>query len=369
MKRLNKVFLIILILITSFTIVGCNKSNKQEDNELKYSDDLFPNKSTEFSLSLAKLSLNFIMGNTKEETKQNFENENLEVLMQKNYEKDLDDPNHTNAFTIGKKTINDNGLSKDLIVVALNESMDGDWLSNFDFAPSHNDETKFSENFLYCALDVYTNVYPLINDNTLVLVTGYSRGGACANLLGMLLNASFNDNNNLYVYTFASPRTVRKEYYTGKNYYNIFNIINESDISTQIPFEELGYSRLGYDIVLNNKQLTQTNEELIDILNPLCPSISSYYLDRHAITSSGISDDGLTMYEIAVMLLSTLNSKEESSLSNILDLINILSEDSDLFPLYSECVKLYSNGSFKKMGNEHNLNQYKTLLENYKIGE
>lgn len=366
MNKFKKIIILFLIILVGFNVYGC-KENKEEPIDkkpLEYSSELFPTDSNQFSHSLAKLALNYVSGTTSEETKTTLENNGFEILKQKNYDKAIDDPSHTSSFTIGKKNIIQNEESKELILVTVSTSLDNDWLSNFDFAPSHNDLTVFSENFLYCAMDVYIELEPFIKNDSLILVTGYSRGGACANLLGMLLNATY-ARANIYVYTFASPCTVRNN---NMIYYNIFNIINESDIVKDLPFTNLGYSRLGYDIILKNTSMTKTNEELLSVITPLCPSISSYYGDRHSLTSAGLNDNGLTMYEIAVILISSMNSSD-NAMQDALSLITILSEESDLFPLYSKCYKLYTNGSFKKMGNEHSFNQYQTLLENFKIEE
>lgn len=366
MNKFKKIIILFLIILVGFNVYGC-KENKEESVDkkpLEYSSELFPTDSSKFSSALAKLSLNYLSGTTSEETKIILENNGFEILKQKNYDKAVDDPSHTTSFSIGKKNIIQNKESKELILVTLSTSLDNDWFSNFDFAPSHNDSTVFSENFLYCAMDVFSELEPFIKNDSLILVTGYSRGGACANLLGMLLNETY-AGTNIYVYTFASPGTVRNY---NMLYYNIFNIINESDIVKDLPFTNLGYSRLGYDIVLKNKSMIQINEELLSVLTPLCPSISSYYGDRHSLTSAGLNDNGLTMYEIAVILISSINSSD-NGLQDALSLITILSEESDLFPLYSKCHKLYTSGSFKKMGNEHNFNQYKTLLDNFTIEE
>ncbi|MCL2194665.1 MAG: hypothetical protein FWB76_01810 [Oscillospiraceae bacterium] len=86
---------------------------------------------------------------------------------------------------------------------------------------------------LYHALDI---------ENTVMLITGHSRGGAVANILGAHLNGaqSLVLQENLHVYTFASPRTTRSP---NPAYTNIINIINVHDRVPRLP-RTMGFRNL-----------------------------------------------------------------------------------------------------------------------------
>ena len=129
-----------------------------------------------------------------------------------------------------------------------------------------------------------------------MLICGHSRGAACANLLGLLLDEE-RGSEDIYVYTFATPTTVRGEVLEG-SYPNIFNLINPRDIVTMLPPPTLRYGRAGQDILLpNDREAAQALSDGIRGLGQLIPSITAYYTVRHSLTGPGLSEDGLTAYE------------------------------------------------------------------------
>ena len=96
--------------------------------------------------------------------------------------------------------------------------------------------------------------------NPIFLVTGHSLGAAVANLLAEHLISCDNTNHcpgsrkieDIYAYTFATPKTVKNK--PGKDYKNIFNILNNNDIVPLIPTNLLalnwadnGWTRHGSD--------------------------------------------------------------------------------------------------------------------------
>ena len=96
--------------------------------------------------------------------------------------------------------------------------------------------------------------------NPIFLVTGHSLGAAVANLLAEHLISCDNTNHcpgsrkieDIYAYTFATPKTVKNK--PGKDYKNIFNILNNNDIVPLVPTNILalnwadnGWTRHGRD--------------------------------------------------------------------------------------------------------------------------
>ena len=81
-------------------------------------------------------------------------------------------------------------------------------------------------------------------------VTGYSRGGAIANLFA----GGFNDSVTVFGYTFEAPATATPEIIEVLNYHNVHNIRNSSDIVTCVPPEVYDLHRIGtdYDLAVQN---------------------------------------------------------------------------------------------------------------------
>lgn len=87
-----------------------------------------------------------------------------------------------------------------------------------------------------------------------IWVFGFSRGGAIANCIGKILNDDSDINNeNIYVYTFATPRTVKKG--AVGNCQGVYNIVQEMDIVPQVPLQGWGFTRYGTTFSLPSKSI------------------------------------------------------------------------------------------------------------------
>ena len=142
----------------------------------------------------------------------------------------------------------------------------GGWASNVRvYDPSIDANSKYSVGFYGAAKTAYSALANFINEleaqgidgsKINVWVTGFSRGGATSNLVGGMLNQNLDSlklsKDNIFVYTFATPRTVKKS--AAVAYDNIHNIINEMDMVTAIPLGTTGwdYARYGIDHCLPN---------------------------------------------------------------------------------------------------------------------
>ncbi len=298
------------------------------------SDLTLPADSSIFSADCAKKALVLCTGHKEERQAKLLTDAGFTVLLQKNYDKDPSDFSYTSAYTLAKKNIVRGGTERDLFIVTIRGTSGGEWYSNFDFAPSRTEDTSFAENFLFTAEDIFLGIQPELAASAapLVLVCGHSRGGAGANLLGLLLNSALGA-ENVYVYTFAAPATVKGDGVT-ENCKNIFNIINASDPVPALPLEQWGYSRLGTDILLGeNGAKTDAADEFSDILFNISPTPSSYYNDRHSLTEEGLSDDGMTSFELMLTLSRYLIKEVNDSRENE----NSFSADADLASLKTYC--------------------------------
>lgn len=316
-----------------------------------------PESTAEFSEALALNALTLSAGHKQDTTAEIMREMGFEVVLQKNFDKAADDLSHTCAYSVGTKTVVRGQETRTLYAVVVRGTEAGEWYSNFDFAPSHSDGTLFAENFLFAAQDVFLGLQEAVTgDAPLILAVGHSRGAACANLLGMLLNEQYGA-ENVYVYTAATPATVRgtMAQYEAKN---IFNLINPADIVPMMPLRAWGYSRLGMDIMLNgDADLAGRLEAALQTMLDLAPTISSYYAGRHSLTDAGLSDDGLTVYEALLLMAQGIRG---SIGADSIDMASGLStagiaDNSDFAPL----IRLLQKTS------EHEHEMAKTLLKQH----
>lgn len=162
-----------------------------------------------FSAALALEALALCQGITAQDASQAVQEQGFTVLAQQHFDKAEDDPSHTCAFTLATAQLTYQQEPRTLLLIAIRGTSAGEWYANFDFEPSESSGGSFAGNFLFAAQDAFLSVQQALSqmENPLVLVCGYSRGAACANLLGLMLNAIC-PQENVFVYTFATPATV-----------------------------------------------------------------------------------------------------------------------------------------------------------------
>ena len=164
---------------------------------------------------------------------------------QYNYIRPTGDTRHVASYCVYDKALEDGGTA---VIIAVRGTGDGEWPLNFDLMPSGNYDLDYAENIFLAAEDVLNTHAAYLDalQSPVFLVTGHSRGAAVANVLGARLSDRFGP-ENVFAYTFATPRTVRGDY---PAYDNIFNIINPADIVTYLPFPQWGFERYGVDLIL-----------------------------------------------------------------------------------------------------------------------
>lgn len=306
-----------------------------------------PVSSGECSSALAQKALALCTGHTADATRQLLEAEGFSVLLQRNFDKAADDPAHTCAFTIARSQTQYDGETRPLIAVMIRGTSEGEWYSNFDFAPSRSADAAFAENFLFAAQDVFLSLDEILKseENPLLLVAGHSRGAACANLLGVLLDAAY-DPASVFVYTFATPTTVRGAAAQAE-YPNIFNFINPCDVVTKMPLESLGYRRAGTDVVLqNDAALAAKVDAALESLAALSPDIPAYYEQRHSLTGPGLADDGLTAFDAMLALGASLAGESaQRADAPSLSAFDAISPQSDFAPLAALLEKIAARDS------------------------
>ncbi len=336
-----------------------------------------PESSSEYSKFLAMQALQLCSGHTADATRSLFETAGFEVVKQQNFDKDDADPSHTCAWTLAKRELDYAGETRTLYTIAVRGTNGGEWYSNFDFAPSHDDGAQYAENFLACAQEVLMGVQEelMSAEDPLILVCGHSRGAACANLVGLLLDEAAQDSEGIFVYTFATPTTVRGDALK-KDYPNIFNHINPCDLVPMVPLCGWGYGRAGTDILLpgDEEQAAKLAAGLGSLLL-LAPDISSYYDDRHSLTGPGLSDEGMTAFEVMNLLTGSflladggfggMGAGGDMS-GGGMDMSAMLSPESDLAPLFGILASGMADGGAgtMKLLMQHMPATYLSLLTN-----
>lgn len=224
-----------------------------------YSDkyfDGFPNEKLNLSLARAGLGVSLIPS---------YPQENAQALVKYGYSDiesgltstEKDNYDRTLYFFAHKK-IND----RNMVLVSIRGSdYKEEWISNFNIGAT-GDVNGFAipANGVIDNLKEYMNKYNL-EDNPKIWVTGYSRGGGIANILGKYI---YNDpyfmmeegDNDLYVNTYEAPKSSLQD---NKNYPFIINIVNKDDV---IPKNYLfNFVRLGKTHVIDDYMDKQKVEE------------------------------------------------------------------------------------------------------------
>ena len=276
------------------------------------------------------------------------------------YNKPVSDRGHTCAFSLLTGTVSVDGEERNAAIIAVRGTGAGEWYSNYDIAPDSKGECAFAENFMRAAQGVFDMVAPLIDelDDPFIVATGYSRGAACANLLGMLLDDRYGI-ENVTVYTFATPNTAHGDC---KGYTNIFNICNEKDSVTHWPPAEWGFSRVGQDILVSDPKVDfSAMEDIFRMLLELAPDVDAYYGLRHSLIFPGPSDAGLSLFELAMLFCDLMYQDSRAEALSRLTIAAAGNNDFDeLIPKFLEASA--GNGGKAGMLTEHGYETYRSLI-------
>ncbi len=330
---------------------------------------VLPEDSSSFSKEFALRMLACSSGYGEADTRRILEAAGFEPVLQAHYDKAAEDPSHTCAFMLGKQVLPE---GRTVYLLLIRGTWAGEWYSNFDVAPSGNGETRWAENFLACAEDVLLRIRDTLeaDPEALWVVTGHSRGAACANVLGLMLN-SLRDPSLNYIYTSATPATLRGEAPSGYDG-NIFNLINPMDLVPKLPLAAWGFRRAGTDIVLPGMpDGAEKLENIVDTLAALAPTLKEYYTAKHLLTGKGTGEEGLAAFDVLILLADTLSNmtlsvnedgnwraETENSAGGAPE---GLSEESDLYPLF-RILKSMSGEDGKRLVEQHLPTTYITLL-------
>ena len=241
---------------------------------IEFDENLFSGDSVRYNHSLARLCAQFtIIGydmpvdGAKKGTGILYALEKVGMNGAEIYSQSLED--EENYFFANKK-ITVSGSEFTLVFAAFLGSRLGQWYTNFDAGTldTHKGFEK-CKNFLYEKLRSYITSLNIQKENTKILLTGHSRGGAIANLLGAFLidGEQFAFKENIYTFTFASPSVTMKSEKNDEKYKRIFNIVNDEDFVTKCMIPQWGYGRYGVTLSLPDKDNTDDYDFILKEMN------------------------------------------------------------------------------------------------------
>ncbi len=160
---------------------------------------------------------------------------------------------YTVSTMIGSKQVGEGKDSFTLLAVGIcGGGYANEWLSNFTIG-DENDHAGFCS----AANEVYDRIFGYIAEQKLqgnklkVWVSGWSRSGGIANILGTkLADSDYFGTDDVFVYTFGCPMTTKEP----GEYPNIFNICGKMDPVPNVPFADWGYKRNGTTLFLPSIQ-------------------------------------------------------------------------------------------------------------------
>lgn len=279
--------IIIVCLLSIFVLLSFKKNDKIITGEFKYatnlqandkvgiyyySDQYFKTSSLKMNNHLTTMSLNLTLNIIP--SNETDEITNIKDLLGQIGFKDLrfyDLLGETTAYTIGNVIAHKKINNFDVVLVAIRgERYGSEWASDF-LAGENGNHKGFEEakNQIVKRLDDYLKEYDL--DKIKIWITGYSRAGAIANLLGTHINEHLDDYNikedDLYVYTFEAPNSSSSD----KKYNNIYNITNYNDPVNYVPFRD-------WNLYSNGNVIDITEEKTI-ILKKLKISLTDFNIE------------------------------------------------------------------------------------------
>lgn len=239
--------------------------SKTYEFSFKYNDGYFLKSADEFYPELAMLSFGASMANGTHQRGDSFYGDaGFDDVTRFGYE---NDPTTTSlGYYIAHKNIQ--GVE---LFTASFKGLDygTEWANNFIIGKEGDHEGFYARaSEVYSELQKYIDTYCGGHIDKLWL-TGYSRGGAIANLVSSLILRDTKieiNGENMFTYTFEAPAAVEED--KALDYANVHNIVNKNDIITHIPPLKYGLKRCGVDHEIyasNFSTLMKQFDEQIDV--------------------------------------------------------------------------------------------------------
>lgn len=237
----------------------------------------------------------------------------------------------------------------ELEVAAVLRGTEGrEWYSNFDIGYSA-EHRGFARAADYAELRLADYVFTrAIGMEPRFFVTGYSRGGAVANILAKRLCDRYGL-DKVHAYTFAAPcSTISRRV---SRYSSIFNLVRDEDFFTRVPLAGWGYTKYGRSVSLSGQAIDERYRTLSDkdyigfgesapvdrflcAVMTLAPNVHAYYERRRPV-----GDRRLSLHEFMLSVADMLSSHMDEAVADVFlsamvsdyaDLVSFLSSGADL---------------------------------------
>ena len=241
--------------------------------------------------------------------------------------------------------------SHERVAVILRGTQGEEWYSNFElgYAAEHMGFMKAAD-FAEERLGEFLLTRGI--DMPELFITGYSRGGAVANLLAKRMCDRYGI-DAVRCYTFAAPNTAVT--FRATRYGSIFNLVRDEDFFARVPLTGWGYTKYGHILFMSGDVSERwreiTGEEYIGLKDSaaadnalaaalrLAPSVHAYYERRYPIGNRRLSLFGY-MHLIADMLAGHMDERFAETMADAADsefaaLADFLSRGADITSLFT----------------------------------
>lgn len=223
--------------------------------DISFKQSWFSDNSLNYNHSLAQLSSQFVMLGYNESSLKNA----LSTIGMNDISYDaVADVDMVDCF-IANRPITVDGEEYTLIFTGFIGTNTVQWYSNFDpGSGSTHQSFNAAKNYVHGKLEDYIETLGIDKSKTKILVCGHSRGAATANLVSaqLIKDETLALKENIYTYTFATPKSTTLSEKTNSEYKRIFNIVNPEDFVTKVIPAQWDYGRYGTTYTLPSKNNT-----------------------------------------------------------------------------------------------------------------
>ena len=252
------------------------------------------------------------------------------------------------GMCIGSR-IKDNLLQ---VAAVLRGTTGDEWYSNFDVGYSA-EHSGFARAADYAELKLGDYIFThAIGREPDFFITGYSRGGAVANILAKRLCDRYGL-ERVCAYTFAAPETTISR--RVHRYSTLFNLVRDEDFFTRVPLSGWGYTKYGKTLSLSDngdiadryKAITgedyigftrqAATDNFLHAVMSLAPNVHAYYERRREVGGQRLS-----LYEFMRSVADMLSEHMDEAAADVFlgamvsdyaELISFLSSGADLTEL------------------------------------
>lgn len=237
------------------TNVAVEGKSKRYSETFTYNSAYFEDESSSFNKNIALLSYGLSSATQSREAMYNFLGgiRFKDIYLSPSFYADPTEDSIGYAFS-HKQISKEQHL---LIVSIRGFNYGAEWSNNFDLGKEGN-HAGFTRSASTILEDLDKYIVNHSQQSSKLLITGYSRGGAVANVLSDMLFRRETDkklikDENVYTYTFEAPKGLVEKV----EYENVFNVINDMDPIPLIAPEQYGFYRCGIDVNIGRSDIDE----------------------------------------------------------------------------------------------------------------